>query len=1066
MSNSNFDKLDSLAENSKDWTLQNDIDLKNILEEYSNNLIKSSEGLNEGIKKLNENMNKIDVRLGNVFNNLNYLKMTRLVEEKVDDISLDALVQKNQRNVNEKKNLTKEEFEQQTIQTISSSIIKAFQKISETNIPITEGFSTSDPLDPCSTSQIKNSDFNKEIENPFAKMCKFPPIIGSKESFNYSRRGVVLKENTPNISTNVEKSSIQKVSLKDEDIQSTSSGRSIPPQDPTAGFNQTKTLLDQMVAKMAEKSRAMGIEQGNSEHSSLSQGLSLEGKTTSPSFSSTSYETSTSSRPPEKIQKPENGHFINEKTSDKSSIHSSKQSTNLIKNPISAKERDEELFSSTESDDYEDNASIFSSNTKNNEQQKVPSNIVNVPKDDQNNTLIQHSLKTKEMEKTLNPLNNQLNSFKQNQQLTLKNILEEYSNNLIKSSEGLNEGIKKLNENMDKIDVRLGNVFNNLNYLKMTRLVEEKVDDISLDTLVQKNQRNVNEKKNLTKEEFEQQTIRTISSSIIKAFQKISETNIPISEGFSTSDPLDPCSTSQIKNSDFNKEIENPFVKMCKFPPIIGSKESFNYSRRGVVLKENTPNISTNVEKSSIQKVILKDEDIQSTSSGRSIPPQDPTAGFNQTKTLLDQMVAKMAEKSRAMRIEQGNSEHSSLSQGLSLEGKTTSPSFSSTSYETSTSSRPAEKIQKPENAHFIQEKTSEKSSIHSSKQSTNFIKNPISAKERDEELFSSTESDDYEDNTSIFSSNTKKSVTSGISSEQQKVPSNIVNIPKDDQNNVLIQHSLKTKEMEKTLNPLNNQLNSFKQNQQLTESKTDEFSSVSVKGLIAQIGNKIPIGRPDEKNTKETNQKEKEEKPAQEENAQIPNEHLNILKGRVKGPASRRAPSHLNVKLQKNNLDENSKLNEEFNKSKENVIKELENKKEGHKTIKETEGLEEEVVKPKEVTKVLKEKTKIIKEKLKEQPKILSENTQQKSNAIFNNPKPAKIKKGLSIFSSSSDDDFDLNINKKIVKEKVVEQPKQFKQKVENIGEIKQQNIEKLKSKPDVTKQRKGLFDDSDSDF
>nr|CAD2132615.1 unnamed protein product [Meloidogyne enterolobii] len=530
--------------------------------------------------------------------------------------------------------------------------------------------------------------------------------------------------------------------------------------------------------------------------------------------------------------------------------------------------------------------------------------------------------------------------------IDLKNILEEYSNNLIKSSEGLNEGIKKLNENMNKIDVRLGNVFNNLNYLKMTRLVEE-VDDISLDTLVQKNQRNVNEKKNLTKEEFEQQTIQTISSSIIKAFQKISETNIPIIEGFSTSDPLDPCSTSQIKNSDFNKEIENPFVKMCKFPPIIGSKESFNYSRRGVALKENTPNISTNVEKSSIQKVTLKEEDIQSTSSGRSIPPQDPTAGFNQTKTLLDQMVAKMAEKSRAMGIEQGNSEHSSLSQGLSLEGKTTSPSFSSTSYGTSTSSRPAEKIQKPENAHFINEKTSEKSSIHSSKQSTNFIKNPISAKERDEELFSSTESDDYEDNTSIFSSNTKKSVTSGISNEQQKVPSNIVNIRKDDQNNVLIQQ---TKEMEKTSNPLNNQLNSFKQNQQLTEqsftssqnlvsiqnnkkeSKTDEFSSVSVKGLIAQIGNKIPIGRPDEKNTKETNQKEKEEDTAHVENSQISNEHLNILKGRVKGP-SRRIPSHLNVKLQKNNnLDENSKLNEEFNKSKENEIKELENKKEGHK--------------------------------------------------------------------------------------------------------------------------------------
>jgi len=145
--------------------------------------------------------------------------------------------------------------------------------------------------------------------------------------------------------------------------------------------------------------------------------------------------------------------------------------------------------------------------------------------------------------------------------------------------------------------------------------------------------------------------------------------------------------------------------------------------------------------------------------------------------------------------------------------------------------------------------------------------------------------------------------------------------------------------------------------------------------------------------------------------------------------------------------LDENSKLNEEFNKSKENVIKEMENKKEGHKTIKETEGLEEEVVKPKEVTKVLKEEPKIIKENSKEPPKQLLENTHQKSTAIFNNPN--KIKKGLSIFSSSSDDDFDLNINKKIVKEKVVEQPKQFQQKVENIREIKQQNIEKLKSKP-----------------
>ncbi|CAK5010511.1 unnamed protein product [Meloidogyne enterolobii] len=598
--------------------------------------------------------------------------------------------------------------------------------------------------------------------------------------------------------------------------------------------------------------------------------------------------------------------------------------------------------------------------------------------------------------------------------IDLKNILEEYSKNLIKSSEGLNEGIKKLNENMEKIDVRLGNVFNNLNYLKMTRLVEEKVDDISLDTLVQRNQRNVNEKKNLTKEEFEQQTIQTISSSIIKAFQKISETNIPITEGFSTSDPLDPCSSSQIKNSDFNKEIENPFVKMCKFPPIIGSKESFNYSRRGVVLKENTPNITTNVEKSSIQKVTLKEEDIQSTSSGRSIPPQDPTAGFNQTKTLLDQMVAKMAEKSRAMGIEQGNSEHSSLSQGLSLEnsGKTTSPSFSSTSYETSTSSRPAEKIQKPENAHFINEKTSEKSSIHSSKQSTNFIKNPISAKERDEELFSSTESDDYEDNTSIFSSNTKKSVTSGISNEQQKVPSNIVNIPKDDRNNVVIQHSLETKEFEKTSKPSNNQLNSSKQNQQLTE---QSFTSSQ---------NQVYI-----KNDK------KESKTGE----------FSSVSGRVKGPASRRAPSHLNVKLQKNNnLDENSKLNEEFNKSKENEIKELENRK---------EDLEKEVVKPIEKLEVLKEDPKIIKESSKELPKQLkeqpkSENTHQKSTAIFNNPKP--IKKGLSIFSSSSDDDFDLNINKKIVKEKVVEQPKQFKQqKVENIGEIKQQNVEKLKSKP-----------------
>lgn len=668
--------------------------------------------------------------------------------------------------------------------------------------------------------------------------------------------------------------------------------------------------------------------------------------------------------------------------------------------------------------------------------------------------------------------------------LELKNILQEYSNNLIKTTEGLNEATQKLNENINKIDVRLGNVYNRLNYTKMTRLVEEKVDDISLVSLVQRNQRNVTEKKAQTKEEFEQQTIRTISSSIIKAFQKISETNIPISEGFLTSDPLDPCSSSQKQNSDFNKEIENPFVKMCKFPPIIGSKESFNYLRRGADLNENTSNVS-NFEKSSRQISSLKDEDIQSTSSGRSIPPQDPIAGLNQTKTLLDQMVIKMAEKAREFGIEQGNSEHSSLSQGLSLEnaGKTsaTSPSLSSTSYETSISSRPNGKIQKSENIHSIEEKTSEKSSIHSSKQ-FNSIKSPIT-KEREEELFSSTESDDYDDNTSIFSSNTKKSMNSGIYNEQQKV----INIPKVNERNVLIQQSLKTTEnqviSQPEPKPLNNQLNSFKQNQpskdQFTssknqvsiqnnkeDSKNDEFSSVSVKGLIAQIGNKIPIGRPDEKNKKEINQKEEEEK------AQISTEQLEILKGRVKGPAARRAPSNLNVKLQKNNLDENetnSKLNEGINKelSKKNILKELEgskNTEKGHEPLKKLESLKEvpkitkEVENSKETLKPLKQK---------EEPKIILKNTQTlKSIAISKTQNNQKIKKGLSIFSSSSDDDFDLNINnKKSLKE---EQPKQslFKQKVENIEEKKQQNVEKQKLKKDITKQRKGLFDDSDSDF
>lgn len=148
--------------------------------------------------------------------------------------------------------------------------MKAFQKISETSIPDSNVILNSDPLDPCSNSLLNNSVFTNIEMEKFVKICKLPPIIGSKESFNYLNSG---KDNKKNINSYSFKkfyfflsilffyfSSKQVTSFKEEDVQSTSSGRSIPPQDPNAGLNQNN-IFNQMALKIAEKRREVGIEQ-------------------------------------------------------------------------------------------------------------------------------------------------------------------------------------------------------------------------------------------------------------------------------------------------------------------------------------------------------------------------------------------------------------------------------------------------------------------------------------------------------------------------------------------------------------------------------------------------------------------------------------------------------------------------------------------------------------------------------------------------------------------------------------------------------------------------------------
>ncbi|KAF7633195.1 hypothetical protein Mgra_00007384 [Meloidogyne graminicola] len=643
------------------------------------------------------------------------------------------------------------------------------------------------------------------------------------------------------------------------------------------------------------------------------------------------------------------------------------------------------------------------------------------------------------MSENLEKLTNNSKDWTLKDDIELKNILQEYSHNLIKTTKEINDGTESLNDSLCKIDIRLSNINNKLNYAKMKRLIDEKVDDISLDSLLQKNQRLINEKKNQTKEEFEQHTIRTISSSIMKAFQKISETSIPDSNVILNSDPLDPCSNSLLNNSVFTNIEMEKFVKICKLPPIIGSKESFNYLNSG---KDNKKNINSYSFKNSKQVTSFKEEDVQSTSSGRSIPPQDPNAGLNQNN-IFNQMALKIAEKRREVGIEQENSENFSQKLLLENSGKTsnTSPSLSSLSYETSTSSRPINGQKSNNIIYSIDEKIIDNSSLYSLKQ-TEIVKNTIKVlpKNRDDELFSTTESDDSEDNLSITSNKTKKSFTLN----DQKIYQ-----IKDDKFSNLSNSACSKSKVEKhsstsSLAHSNNQLPKQDKPSEVSDSnkkecnKVKEFSSKNAElfGLIAQIGNKIPIHLPDEIIQKEIEPQnktdEEKEKPSKAA------EQLEILKGRAKGPSARRIPTNFGLKLQTNTLVDNHN----------------ENKIEDKKRV---EVLNNE---PKQIKEI----------EIPKQQTMLSKNDQPFKSSLISSNKTSTAKISLSIFSSSSDDDFDLNIKSNSSQSsKIVKKQQQIdlsKTKVdESILEKKTQTLGK-QYKPEISKQRKGLFDDSDSDF
>lgn len=168
-------------------------------------------------------------------------------------------------------------------------------------------------------------------------------------------------------------------------------------------------------------------------------------------------------------------------------------------------------------------------------------------------------------------------------------------------------------------------------------------------------------------------------------------------------------------------------------------------------------------------------------------------------------------------------------------------------------------------------------------------------------------------------------------------------------------------------------------------------FGSVNVKGLIAQIGNKIPLHLPDEIIQKEIEPQnktdEEKEKPLKAaEQLEILKVFFMIIfyfyfifKGRAKGPSARRIPTNFGLKLQTNTLVDNHN----------------ENKIEDKKRV---EVLNNE---PKQIKEI----------EIPKQQTMLSKNDQPFKSSLISSNKTSTAKISLSIFSSSSDDDFDLNI-------------------------------------------------------
>uniref|UniRef100_A0A914GSC0 Uncharacterized protein n=1 Tax=Globodera rostochiensis TaxID=31243 RepID=A0A914GSC0_GLORO len=235
------DKFTEFSEHAHHWTLKQDNELKNALQNTVSGMFDSIQHFERVGAALESEMDLFETRFENIRNRIGCLKMERLVKEQVDDISFDLLCGRRHKTMYREQppNISREEFERRTINTISNAIHRGFELFNavqddhpQRNLQSSSGL---DPSDPSSSSSLGMPP-SKSMDG--ANLGELPPIIGTPEFYAALRRANEAKTESATAKAVKELSSMSPpttmttTKLEEEDIASISSGRSAPPQDP------------------------------------------------------------------------------------------------------------------------------------------------------------------------------------------------------------------------------------------------------------------------------------------------------------------------------------------------------------------------------------------------------------------------------------------------------------------------------------------------------------------------------------------------------------------------------------------------------------------------------------------------------------------------------------------------------------------------------------------------------------------------------------------------------------------------------------------------------------------